>query len=58
MENQNLSQISNVFIEFKKSDGSLGPINAKLQKSEQGVYSTIGGYLSQLGEWNIKTTIQ
>ena len=33
---QNSSQISNVFAEFKKSDGSLGPIIAKLQKINPG----------------------
>ena len=55
---QNSSQISNVFTEFKKSDGSLGPIIAKLQKINPGVYSTIGGYLSQPGQWDMKITIQ
>ena len=55
---QNSSQISNVFAEFKKSDGSLGPIIAKLQKINPGVYSTTGGYLSQPGQWNMKITVQ
>jgi len=58
METQNLSQISNVYIEFKKSDDSLGPIIAKLQTKDQGAYSTIGGYLSQPGDWDLKATIQ
>jgi copper transport protein len=55
---QNSSQISNVFAEFKKSDGSLGPIIAKLQKINPGVYSAIGGYLSQPGQWDMKITVQ
>jgi copper transport protein len=55
---QNSTQISNVFAEFKMSDGSLGPIIAKLQKINPGVYSTTGGYLSQPGQWNMKITVQ
>jgi copper transport protein len=55
---QNSSQISNVFAEFKKSDGSLGPIIAKLQKINPGVFSAIGGYLSQPGQWDMKITVQ
>jgi copper transport protein len=55
---QNSSQISSVFIEFKKSDGSLGPIIAKLQKINPSVYSIVGGYLSQPGQWDMRITIQ
>ncbi|HEY7109098.1 MAG TPA: hypothetical protein VH415_06705, partial [Nitrososphaeraceae archaeon] len=55
---QNSSQISEVFMEFKKSDGSLGPIIAKLQRTSPGVYSIVGGYLSQPGEWDMKITVQ
>jgi len=55
---QNSSQISRVFIEFKKSDGSLGPIIARLQKINPGVYSIVGGYLSQPGQWDMRITIQ
>ena len=55
---QNSSQISNVAIEFKKSDGSLGPIIAKLQNINPGLYAIVGGYLSQPGQWDMKITIQ
>jgi putative copper export protein/methionine-rich copper-binding protein CopC len=55
---QNSSQISEVFIEFKKKDGSLGPIIAKLQRTSPGVYSIVGGYLSQPGQWDMKITVQ
>ncbi len=55
---QNSSQISSVFIEFKKSDGSLGPIIARSQKINPGVYSIVGGYLSQPGQWDMRITIQ
>jgi hypothetical protein len=55
---QNSSQISEVFIEFKKSDGSLGPIIAKLQRTSPGVYSIVGGYLSQASQWDMKITVQ
>jgi hypothetical protein len=57
-ENQNLTKISNVFIEFKKNDLSLGPIIANLEKTNVTSYSTFGGYLSQAGEWDLKITIQ
>lgn len=57
-ENQNLTKISNVFIEFKKNDLSLGPIIANLEKTNITSYSTFGGYLSQAGEWDLKITIQ
>ena len=55
---QNSSQISQVFIEFKKSDGSLGPIIANLQQTAPGVYSIFGGYMSQPGQWDLKITVQ
>jgi hypothetical protein len=45
-ENQNLTETSNVFIEFKKSDLSLGPIIASLERTNATSYSTFGGYLS------------
>ena len=57
-ENQNLTKISNVFIEFKKNDLSLGPIIANLERTNATTYSTFGGYLSQAGEWDLKITIQ
>ena len=57
-ENQNLTKISNVFIEFKKNDLSLGPIIANLERTNVTSYSTFGGYLSQTGEWDLKITIQ
>ncbi|HEY7228563.1 MAG TPA: CopD family protein [Nitrososphaeraceae archaeon] len=57
-ENQNISQVSNVFIEFKKRDLSLGPIFAKLVKKNDTAYSIEGGYLSRPGEWDVKLTIQ
>ena len=57
-ENQNLTKISNVFIEFKKNDLSLGPIIANLERTNDTSYSTFGGYLSQAGEWDLKITIQ
>jgi hypothetical protein len=55
---QNSSQISEVFMEFKKSDGSLGPIIAKLQRISPGMYSIVGGYLSQPSQWDMKITVQ
>jgi copper transport protein len=57
-ENQDVSKVSNVFIEFKKSDLSLNPLNAQLQKSNGTAYSSFGGYLSQQGSWDLKITVQ
>lgn len=57
-ENQNLTQTSDVFIEFKKGDLSLGPIIANLERTNNTAYSTFGGYLSQAGEWDLKISIQ
>ena len=57
-ENQNLTQTSEVFFEFKKGNLSLGPIIANLERTNSTAYSTFGGYLSQAGEWDIKITIQ
>jgi copper transport protein len=57
-ENQNVTKVSNVFIEFKKADLSLSAINAKLESSNDTAYSTFGGYLSQPGEWDLKITVQ
>ena len=41
-ENQNLTQTSDVFIEFKKRDLSLGPIIANLERTNTSAYSTFG----------------
>ncbi|MDP9490391.1 MAG: hypothetical protein M3P28_09385 [Thermoproteota archaeon] len=53
-----MTETSNIFIEFKKSDLSLGPIIAILERINATSYSTFGGYLSQSGEWDLKITIQ
>ena len=56
--NESIGQVSNVSIEFRKSDLSLGPIFAKLAKNNETSYSVNGGYLSQPGQWDLKVTIQ
>ncbi len=56
--NEIINKISNVLIEFKKRDQSLGPIFAKLIKKNQTAFSTYGGYLGQAGEWDIKVIVQ
>ena len=56
--NESIGQVSNVSIEFRKSDLSLGPIFAKLSKNNETSYSVNGGYLSQPGQWHLKVTIQ
>ncbi|MDW0154666.1 MAG: hypothetical protein QOK68_08685 [Nitrososphaeraceae archaeon] len=53
-ENQNLTQTSDVFIEFKKGNLSLGPIIASLERTNSTAYSTFGGYLSQAGGLGFK----
>jgi hypothetical protein len=57
-ENESIGQVSNVSIEFRKSDLSLGPIFAKLSKNNETSYSVNGGYLSQRGQWDLKITVQ
>jgi copper transport protein len=57
-ENESIGQVSNVSIEFRKSDLSLGPIFAKLSKNNETSYLVNGGYLSQPGQWDLKITIQ
>ncbi len=56
--NEGIGQVSNVSIEFRKSDLSLGPIFAKLSENNDTAYSVNGGYLSQAGEWDLKVTIK
>ena len=56
--NESVGKVSNVSIEFKKSDLSLGPIFAKLSASNETSYSIEGGYLSQPGQWDVKIIIQ
>ena len=56
--NESVGKVSNVSIEFKKSDLSLGSIFAKLFGINGTSYSVKGGYLSQLGLWDVKITIQ
>ena len=53
-----MTETSNIFIEVKKSDLSLSPIIAILERINATSYSTFGGYLSQSGEWDLKITIQ
>jgi copper transport protein len=56
--NESIGQVSNVSIEFTKSDLSLGPITAKLLRNNDTAYSVSGGYISQAGEWDLKVTIK
>lgn len=56
--NENVGKVSNVSIEFKKSDLSLGSIFAKLSNKNETSYSVYGGYLSQPGQWELKLTLQ
>ena len=56
--NEIIGQVSNVSIEFRKSDLSLGPIFAKLPENNETSYSVNAGYLSQPGQWDVKVTIQ
>jgi hypothetical protein len=56
--NQSIDEVSNVSMEFRKSDLSLGPIFAELSKNNESSYSVNGGFLSQPGQWDLKVTIQ
>ena len=52
------TNIKNVIIQFNNKQAGIGPVVANLDKLENGVYITEGGYLSQPGEWDIKITVQ
>jgi methionine-rich copper-binding protein CopC len=52
------TNIKNVIIQFNNKQAGIGPVVANLDKLENGVYITEGGYLSQPGEWDIKIIIQ
>jgi methionine-rich copper-binding protein CopC len=52
------TNIKNVIIQFNNKQAGIGPVVANLDKPENGVYITEGGYLSQPGEWDIKFTVQ
>jgi methionine-rich copper-binding protein CopC len=52
------ANIKTVFLIFSNKQAGLGPIFAELAKVGEGEYSGSGGYLSQPGEWEVKTTVQ
>jgi hypothetical protein len=52
------TNIKNDIIQFNNKQAGIGPVVANLDKLENGVYITEGGYLSQPGEWDIKITVQ
>jgi len=52
------TNIKNAIIQFNNKQAGIGPVFANLDKLENGVYITEGGYLSQPGEWDIKITVQ
>ena len=52
------TNIKTVFLIFSNKQAGLGPISAELAKVGEGKYSRSGGYLSQPGEWEVKTTVQ
>jgi methionine-rich copper-binding protein CopC len=52
------ANIKTVFLIFSNKQAGLGPISAELAKVGEGEYSGSGGYLSQPGEWEVKTTVQ
>jgi copper transport protein len=56
--NENIGQLLNASIEFRKSDLSLGPIFANLAKNNNTSFSVNGGYLSQPGLWDVKVTVK
>ena len=52
------TNIKTVFLVFSNKQAGIGPISAELPKVGEGEYSGSGGYLSQPGEWEVKTTVQ
>jgi methionine-rich copper-binding protein CopC len=52
------ANIKTVFLIFSNKQAGLGPTSAELAKVGEGEYSGSGGYLSQPGEWEVKTMVQ
>jgi copper transport protein len=53
-----VGNISNVIMQFTNDQADIGPIVVNLNKISEGVYSIIGGYLSQKGNWTVHLTAQ
>lgn len=52
------TNIHHVMMRFTNEDAGIGPIVATLEDAGNGVYSTAGGYLSQIGKWKIDLIAQ
>ena len=53
-----VENIRDVFLEFNNPAKNLGPIVDVMDKIESGKYTSIGSFLSQIGDWEIKITAQ
>ncbi|MDP8906364.1 MAG: copper resistance protein CopC [Thermoproteota archaeon] len=53
-----VENIRDVFLEFNNPAKNLGPIVDVMDKIEPGKYTSTGSFLSQEGDWEIKTTAQ
>lgn len=53
-----VENIRNVFLQFNNAEKNLGPIGDTMNKTSSGNYSLQGSYISQDGNWQIKTTVQ
>jgi nitrogen fixation protein FixH len=52
------SKTSAVRMIFKNDEADIGPITTNLKPISPGVYTIIGGYISQPGQWNIAMAAQ
>lgn len=53
-----VENIRNIYVQFNNAEKNLGPIGDTMVKTGTGNYSLQGSYLSQDGEWQVKTTVQ
>jgi methionine-rich copper-binding protein CopC len=53
-----VENIRNVFLEFNNPAKNLGPIVDTMNKTDVGNYSSAGAFLSQIGNWEVKITVQ
>jgi methionine-rich copper-binding protein CopC len=53
-----VENIRNIFLQFTNAEKNLGPIADTMNRTGSGNYSLQGSYLSQDGEWQVKTTVQ
>lgn len=53
-----VGNIRDIYLEFNNPSKNLGPIVDTMDRLDVGKYSSTGNFLSQVGNWEIKITVQ